>query len=194
MKGGGQTIGRCGGCSSATLAETLVLAEAGVGWIPFFAQEFDYYQMSFGHRPSDSGGQRDIRGRPASTSIDRSTGRSIQDTVGCKRFPEFGATRSMWSNDYPHSACIWPGATRFIAQDLGHLAPEPGPRCCAATRRLYNDGKLPPPADTPGERDDLEAWNKVHWQRRPIEKFCRRAILVQLSGGWVWIGAYCSFV
>jgi hypothetical protein len=26
----------------------LVVAEAGVGWIPFFVQEFDYYQVTFG--------------------------------------------------------------------------------------------------------------------------------------------------
>jgi predicted TIM-barrel fold metal-dependent hydrolase len=30
----------------------VVLSEAGVGWIPFFAQEFDYYQMSFAPSPS----------------------------------------------------------------------------------------------------------------------------------------------
>jgi len=29
--------------------------------------------------------------------------------------------------------------------------------------RLYNDGQLPPPADPPGDVQNLEAWNKVHW-------------------------------
>jgi hypothetical protein len=70
----------------------------------------------------------------------------------------------MWSNDYPHSACIWPGATRFIAQDLGHLTPEDRAKVlCGNAARLYNDGQLPLPADPPGEVKDLEAWNKVHW-------------------------------
>jgi len=70
----------------------------------------------------------------------------------------------MWSNDYPHSACIWPGATRFIAQDLGHLTPEARAKVlCGNAARLYNDGELPPPVDPPGNVNDLEAWNKVHW-------------------------------
>src|SRR2546427_11204155 len=76
----------------------LVVAEAGVGWIPFFAQEFDYYQMSFG--PSPIGLGRQVYGA------------FIQDPVGCKLLPEYGSDTFMWSNDYPHSACIWPGATR----------------------------------------------------------------------------------
>jgi len=142
----------------------LVLAEAGVGWIPFFAQEFDYYQMSFGPSPIGLGRQRDIP-RPPSEYIYRQVyGAFIQDTVGCKLLPEYGSDTFMWSNDYPHSACIWPGATRFIAQDLGHLTPDARAKVlCGNAARLYNDGELPPPVDPPGNVNDLEAWNKVHW-------------------------------
>jgi predicted TIM-barrel fold metal-dependent hydrolase len=143
----------------------LVLAEAGVGWIPFFAQEFDYYQMSFGPSPIGLGRQRDIP-RPPSEYIYRQVyGAFIQDSVGCKLLPEYGLDTFMWSNDYPHSACIWPGATRFIAQDLGHLAPEARAKVlCGNAARLYNGGQLPPPSpDPPGDVNDLEAWNKVHW-------------------------------
>jgi uncharacterized protein len=142
----------------------VVLSEAGVGWIPFFAQEFDYYQMSFAPSPSGLGRQRDIP-RPPSEYIYRQVyGAFIQDTVGCKLLPDYGLDTFMWSNDYPHSACIWPGGTRFIAQDLGHLTPEARARVlCGNAVRLYNDGHLPPPADPPNEVKDLEAWNKVHW-------------------------------
>jgi hypothetical protein len=88
----------------------------------------------------------------------------IQDTVGGKLLPEYGLDTFMWSNDYPHSACIWPGATRFIAQDLGHLTPEARAKVlCGNAVRLYNDGQLPPPPDPVGAVKDLEAWNKVHW-------------------------------
>jgi hypothetical protein len=70
----------------------------------------------------------------------------------------------MWSNDYPHAACIWPQATQFIAQDLGHLTPEDRARVLwQNAARLYNDGQLPPPPDPVGAMKDLEAWNKVHW-------------------------------
>ena len=121
----------------------LVVAEAGVGWIPFFAQEFDYYQVSFGPSGSGLGRQRDLPQPPSEYIYRQVYGVFIQDTVGCKLLPEYGLDTFMWSNDYPHSACIWPGATQFIAQDLGHLTPEARARVlCGNAARLYNDGQL----------------------------------------------------
>ena len=142
----------------------VVLAEAGVGWIPFFAQEFDYYQVSFAPSSAGVGRQRDIPRPPSEYIYGQVYGAFICDAVGCKLLPEYGLDTFMWSNDYPHSACIWPGATQFIAQDLGHLRPEDRAKVlCGNAARLYNDGQLPPPADPPGEVRDLEAWNQVHW-------------------------------
>ena len=142
----------------------LVLAEAGVGWIPFFAQEFDYYQVSFAPSSAGVGRQRDIPRRPSEYIYGQVYGAFIQDTIGSKLLPDYGLDTFMWSNDYPHSACIWPGATQFIAQDLGHLMLEDRAKVlCGNAARLYNDGQLPPPADPPGEVQDLEAWNQVHW-------------------------------
>jgi predicted TIM-barrel fold metal-dependent hydrolase len=142
----------------------LVVAEAGVGWIPFFAQEFDYYQESFGPSPAGLGRQRDLPQLPSAYIYRQVYGVFIQDTVGCTLLPEYGLDTFMWSNDYPHSACIWPGATRFIAQDLGHLTSEARARVLYGNAvRLYNDGQLPPPPDPAEEVKDLEAWNQVHW-------------------------------
>jgi len=142
----------------------VVFSEAGVGWIPFFAQEFDYYQMSFAPSAAGLGRQRDIPRPPSDYIYQQVYGVFIQDTIGCKLLPEYGLDTFMWSNDYPHSACIWPGATQFIAQDLGHLRPEDRAKVlCGNAARLYNDGQLPPPADPPGEVQELEAWNQVHW-------------------------------
>jgi len=142
----------------------LVVAEAGVGWIPFFAQEFDYYQISFGPSPAGLGRQRDLPQPPSAYIYRQVYGAFIRDAVGCKLLPEYGGDTFMWSNDYPHSACIWPGATQCIAQDLGHLMPEARAKVlCGNAARLYNDGQLPPPPDPAGEVKDLEAWNTVHW-------------------------------
>jgi predicted TIM-barrel fold metal-dependent hydrolase len=142
----------------------VVVAEAGVGWIPFFAQEFDYYQVSFGPSSSGLGRQRDLPRTPSEYIYRQVYGAFIRDAVGCKLLPDYGLDTFMWSNDYPHSACIWPGATQFIAQDLGQLTPPDRSKVlCGNAARLYNDDRLPPPADPPGDVQDLEAWNKVHW-------------------------------
>ncbi|PYN52417.1 MAG: hypothetical protein DMD94_22540 [Candidatus Rokuibacteriota bacterium] len=88
----------------------LVLAEAGVGWIPFFAQEFDYYQMSFGPSPIGLGRQRDIP-RPPSEYIYRQVyGAFIQDAA-------FGPAR------LDSSRRIWDTSR-----------PRPEQRCCARMR------------------------------------------------------------
>jgi predicted TIM-barrel fold metal-dependent hydrolase len=142
----------------------LVAAEAGVGWIPFFAQEFDYYQVSFAPSSAGVGRQRDLPRRPSEYIYGQVYGAFIRDEVGCKLLPDYGLDTFMWSNDYPHSACIWPGATQFIAQDLGHLTPEARAKIlCGNAAQLYNDGQLPPPPDPAGEVKDLEAWNTAHW-------------------------------
>jgi hypothetical protein len=71
----------------------------------------------------------------------------------------------MWSNDYPHPACIWPGASGVIERDLGHLAPEVRQKVLAGNAaRLYNGGVLPPLADPmPEEFQPIdELWAKFH--------------------------------
>ncbi len=143
----------------------VVVAEAGVGWIPYFAQEFDYYQVTYG-MPGASGPAAEVRVmRPPSEYLARQVyGVFISDPLGCKYLPEYGLDTFMWCNDYPHGACIWPGATNFIASDLGHLTPEQRAKVLSGNAaRLYNGGQLPPPADPRGDVTDIETWNKEHW-------------------------------
>ena len=104
----------------------VVLAEAGVGWLPFFAQEFDYYQLSF--PPSSGtaglGRQRDIPLKPSAYIYRQVYGAFISDQVGCRILPEYGLNNFMWSNDYPHAASTWPHSRKVIAEELGHLPKE----------------------------------------------------------------------
>jgi len=99
----------------------------------------------------------------------------------------------MWSNDYPHSACIWPGATRFIAQDLGHLAPEARAKVlCGNAARLYNDGSYATGRHA-GERERSGGMEQGPLARVGALKSSVDERLVQLfpaagSGS----GAYCS--
>jgi predicted TIM-barrel fold metal-dependent hydrolase len=135
----------------------IVVAEAGVGWIPFFAQEFDYYQTSVFGEPWK------LPLRPSEYIERQVYGAFISDEVGGFLLSKYGADRFMWSNDYPHGACIWPLSAGAIANDLGHLVPEARQKVTAGTAaKLYNGGELPPPADPPGEVQDMTAW-EAHW-------------------------------
>ncbi len=137
----------------------VVIAEAGAGWLAFYAQEFDYYKMTF------SGTKQDLSRMPSEYIARQVYGTFISDRVAGQLLPNYGQDTWMWSNDYPHPACTWPLSDRSIAADLGHL--ERGIRAkviCQNAARLYNDGELPPAADPPrGDHQDLSAWNQEHW-------------------------------
>jgi uncharacterized protein len=134
----------------------VVVAEAGVGWIPFFAQEFDYYKNRFA-------GNAEALPRLPSEYINRQVfGTFICDEIGGYLLGKYGQDNFMWSNDYPHSACTWPASPNAIAQDLGDLAPEVRRKVTSLNAaKVYNGGELPPPSDPPGEIQDMTSW-KAH--------------------------------
>lgn len=132
-----------------------VIAESGSGWIPFFAQEYDYYLMN-------GAGRRDnVLPRPPSEYLQRQVFTTfIGDQVAGSLAADYGQDTFMWSSDYPHPACTWPHSGAIIAQDLGHLGPEVRANVIRNTvARLYNGGQLPPPADPPGGHQPLGTWN-----------------------------------
>ncbi|HTE85891.1 MAG TPA: amidohydrolase family protein [Dehalococcoidia bacterium] len=136
----------------------VVVAEAGVGWIPFFAQEFDYYHTSIFGEPWK------LPYLPSEYIYRQVYGAFISDGVGGYLLGQSGQDTFMWSNDYPHGACIWPLSAGVIARDLGHLEPEAREKITAGNAaKLYNGGRLPPPADPPGEVQDMTSWD-AHWQ------------------------------
>lgn len=136
----------------------VVVAEAGVGWIPFFAQEFDYYQNRF------AGSAAALTRSPSDYIYRNVYGAFISDEVGGALLSRYGQDTFMWANDYPHPACLWPISARAIAHDLGGLEPEARRKVTSGTAaRLYNNGELPPPAEPPGEVQDMTSW-EAHWQ------------------------------
>ena len=136
----------------------VVIAEAGAAWLAFYAQEFDYYGVTFK-------GEHEELSLPSEYIARQVYATFISDRVAGRLLPGYGQDTWMWSNDYPHPACTWPHSDRTIAADLGHLERDVRAKViCHTGARLYNGGALPPPADPPrGDHQDLGAWNQEHW-------------------------------
>ena len=133
----------------------IIVAETGVGWIPFWLQEFDYYTAR---------GSRSPLPRPPSEYFKRQVFSTfIADEVGAYLLQDYGKDSFLWSNDYPHPACIWPDSVQLIEEDLGHLPVEDRAKVVwQNVARIFNDGEPPPPVDAVVDRRDVEGWLETH--------------------------------
>ena len=129
----------------------LVLAEAGVGWIPFFAQEFDYYQMSFPPSSIGLGRQRDIPQPPSEYIYRQVYGAFIQDTVGCKLLPSMATTPSCGPTTTPTVPASGRGPPGSSPRTWATSCPRPEPRCSGGLRPGYTTAaSYPRPPTRPG--------------------------------------------
>jgi len=131
------------------------VAEVGVGWIPFWLQEFDYYAATRAPLPQD----------PSAYYRRQVSSAFISDGVGCYLLNDYSEINAMWSNDYPHPASIWPDSGRIIAGDLGHLSDEKRAQILHGTAaRVYNHGVLPPAVVPPSNEvsEGIRKWTETH--------------------------------
>jgi predicted TIM-barrel fold metal-dependent hydrolase len=112
---------------------TLVLAEAGLGWVPYFVRRMD-------HRMSRLGSASDYTLRTMPSEIFR---RQVYATFeeepdGTAYMEMFGVDRFMWASDYPHPDSTFPHSRKSIGESFSGL---PGPQVRAVTadncRQLY---------------------------------------------------------
>jgi predicted TIM-barrel fold metal-dependent hydrolase len=130
-----------------------LVAEIGCGWIPFWLQEFDHYQQARNPLPR----------KPSDYFYRQVCSTFISDAVAGSLAEAYGRDNFMWSSDYPHPACTWPDSGVIIEADLGHLSTETREKIVwrnAAT--MFNEGRPPAPADTPGDRAELHSWLGAH--------------------------------
>lgn len=95
----------------------LVLAEAGLGWLPYIITRMDHEWRKHG----------DIVGRlttPPSELVRRQVWITFEEEKLASVFvPLIGADRVMWACDYPHPDSTFPESRAAIARDLGDLDP-----------------------------------------------------------------------
>jgi predicted TIM-barrel fold metal-dependent hydrolase len=95
---------------------TLVLAEAGVGWLPYFLRRMDMEWEALGDK-------LDYSPEIAPTELFR---RQVvatfeEEPLAAQLIPLLGADSCMWASDYPHTDSTFPESQRAIETTLGTL-------------------------------------------------------------------------
>jgi predicted TIM-barrel fold metal-dependent hydrolase len=98
---------------------TLVLAESGVGWLPYFLTRMDLewrnLRDKIDYAPSI----------PPSELFHRQVIATFEEEeLAAELIPHLGADSCMWASDYPHTDSTFPESRRAIEETLGTLPAE----------------------------------------------------------------------
>jgi predicted TIM-barrel fold metal-dependent hydrolase len=111
----------------------LVLAESGIGWVPYVLTRMDGERRELGpkldYAPSV----------PPSELVRRQVVLTFEQEPLAERFiPLIGAESCMWASDYPHTDSTFPNSRHAIAESLGALPAEDVRKITATNcARLY---------------------------------------------------------
>jgi predicted TIM-barrel fold metal-dependent hydrolase len=114
----------------------LVLAESGVGWLPYFLtrmnMEWEALRANLDYAPSI----------PPSELFRRQVLATFEEEPLAEQFiPLLGADSCMWASDYPHTDSTFPESQRAIEAALGTLSAEDRRKITATNcARLYGFG------------------------------------------------------
>ena len=104
----------------------LVIAESGVGWVPWVVEELDYRHWRLWEAADywDDKGGIPLKMKP-SELFKRQVYGTFQQSPTAMRLLEFwGPDNLLWATDYPHPDSIWPNSHRIAEETMGHLPPE----------------------------------------------------------------------
>lgn len=104
----------------------IVIAESGVGWVPWVVEELDYrhYRLWECADYWDDKGGIPHKMRPSEV-FKRQVYGTFQQSPTAMRLLEFwGPDNLLWASDYPHPDSIWPNSQSTIAKTMGHMNPE----------------------------------------------------------------------
>jgi predicted TIM-barrel fold metal-dependent hydrolase len=111
----------------------LVLAEAGIGWVPYFVTRMD-------HEWEALRGQLDYATESPPSELFRRqvTVTFEEEPLGAQLIPLVGSDSCMWASDYPHTDSTFPNSQDAIEKALGSLSAEDRRKVTAANcAQLY---------------------------------------------------------
>lgn len=119
----------------------VVVAEAGIGWIPYVLQRMEHAidRLLANREYWEARGGFNLSLRPTEYFRRQMWATFQEDVVGIKLLEDIGVDRVMWASDYPHPDGTFPYSQQAIQDQLGHLD-ETTRRLitCENARKLYN--------------------------------------------------------
>jgi predicted TIM-barrel fold metal-dependent hydrolase len=101
----------------------IVIAESGVGWLPWLIEELDYrhWRVWEGEEFWRTRGGIDLKHKP-SELFKRQIYATFQESPTAMALLDFyGPDNLLWATDYPHPDSIWPNSRAAIQRQMGHL-------------------------------------------------------------------------
>lgn len=96
---------------------TIVLAESGVGWLPYFLARADMEWRELKDKLDDA-----TTVAPSELFARQVMATFEEDSLGTTMIPLLGADRCMWASDYPHTDSTFPESERVVRETLGALS------------------------------------------------------------------------
>jgi predicted TIM-barrel fold metal-dependent hydrolase len=118
----------------------IVLAETGIGWLPYMLERLDDTYRKFLDAEEFWRAHGGLRlTMPPSAYFHRQIWATFQtDHVGLRLLDVLGADRVMWASDYPHADSTWPESQRVIEENFRGVDGATRHRVtCENARRLY---------------------------------------------------------
>jgi predicted TIM-barrel fold metal-dependent hydrolase len=118
----------------------LVLAEAGIGWLPYMLERMDDTYQKFVDAPAywnAVGGLR-VKTTPSAYFRRQIWATFQSDLAGLRLVDTLGEDRVMWASDYPHADSTWPESQQAIAVNFKDITPAARTRItCTNAKELY---------------------------------------------------------
>jgi predicted TIM-barrel fold metal-dependent hydrolase len=119
----------------------LVMAEAGLAWVPHMIQSLDWYakRLASGRSPAADGQPVQLPALRPSEYFPRQIWVTFQDDAfGLQMLHLLGEDRVMWASDYPHPASTWPFSQQVIEAQMRGVTPAARQKVlCDNARVLY---------------------------------------------------------
>ena len=103
----------------------IVIAESGVGWVPWVVEELDYRHYRLWECADfwEERGGIPHKLKPSEVFKRQIYGTFQQSPTAMRLLEFWGPDNLLWASDYPHPDSIWPNSQATIGRTMGHMDP-----------------------------------------------------------------------